>query len=273
MPRNDLCARRRNRLRMPRRNRDLSHHVSPIGLRQLRNLRPCLSRRCLLCQRRVHLLRRSLLWPTDLLTNGVLVPRPSEGLLPKSRLMVHYNGLSWSTTPVNPKKERNVNHFFDNLAKTLAAPAPRRSTLKLLAAAAAVVLTPKKALAANNCGDNFGTGNITLPGGCSGGVPNDGVCAALANALALNGNTCPASCPKTFVISNACRCVTATLAQLDGGSTCACPAGTVTCPSSCPTPGCANCGVCGNACPHGTCCVNGACTSSVGGSCNGQQIC
>ena len=154
---------------------------------------------------------------------------------------------------------------FDEFSQALAPPLGRRQALKV-AAGVLAVLWPRRASAQLlTCG--FLTAGATLRGsGCAAGAiaPLPGVCAALS-ATVLSGILCPTACPVT-VSSFSCTC-SGTTAAYSANTVCACAPGTVTCPSTCPPAGCANCGACGTVCPRGTCCVAGVCTSSAGGAC------
>src|SRR5207302_7423732 len=97
--------------------------------------------------------------------------------------------------------------------------------------------------------------------GCNSGSPPPAVCTAL-QATVLAGILCPTACPIT-ITSSSCVCMGTTVV-FTANTVCACPTGTITCPTSCPPQSCTNCGTCGNTCPAGNCCINGVCTASAG---------
>jgi hypothetical protein len=154
---------------------------------------------------------------------------------------------------------------FDEFCQAVASPFGRRQALKLVAAGFVAALWPKRAEAQLlTCGAVTFGANASNPAGCVAGVPLPGVCAAL-QATALTGILCPAACPIT-VSSSSCVC-SGTMATFTANTICSCPPGTVTCPTTCPVSGCANCGACLDACPPGRCCINGLCVLSSGGNC------
>src|SRR5205807_126341 len=112
-------------------------------------------------------------------------------------------------------------------------PFGRRQALKLVAAGFVAALWPKRAVAQLPCGAATVGATAQLAGGCAVGAinPSAAVCASL-QATALVGIICPGACPITLNTTS-CTC-NGTTAVFTTNTVCSCPAGTITCPTTCP---------------------------------------
>lgn len=163
-----------------------------------------------------------------------------------------------------------MSNLFDDFARLLAQPAPRRGALRFAGQAFAasilgIVWDGRLAAQAGSCGAVTSAAVTYNDAGCSEGVPTQCLTNG-ADALVRNVS-CPGNCPSGTSSTPICVCVNRFQATAKSMVTCC---ATARCGSSCPTfsSDCFNCGVCGNTCSGGQCCVNGACSSSVGGCLN-----
>lgn len=149
-----------------------------------------------------------------------------------------------------------MSKLFDDIARTLASPMPRRKVLRavgqLLGGAALVALFPRAAAAAG-CGTTVGAKVVvnTTSGRCVNGAPD---ATLTKTALSSGAFACPGNCPGRTVGTLSCTGGAPGNGQCSPGRPCTVTAASLTCACN-PT----SCGV-NNCC----CTTNGTCQSSLG---------
>lgn len=155
-----------------------------------------------------------------------------------------------------------MDKLFDEIARTLASPMPRRKALRtvvqLLGAAAVVALFPHNAFAAacgTTSGAKFVTQTPTSQDRCVNGVPS-----ASLSKLALSSPefSCPATCPTGKVGALSCTGGNPGNGNCTPAQPCTVIAASIECRCGATTCGANNC----------CCTTNGTCQSSNGGTGN-----